>query len=36
LPKLPGDLERVVYSGRVLLIDGKGHVLDLFSLDQNQ
>ncbi len=36
LPKLPSDLERVVYSGRVLLIDGKGHVLDLFSLDQNQ
>ena len=36
LPKLPSDLERVVYSGRVLLIDGKGHVLDLFYLDQNQ
>jgi hypothetical protein len=36
LPKLPSDLERVVYSGRVLLLDGKGHVLDLFSLDQNQ
>jgi hypothetical protein len=36
LPKLPNDLERVVYSGRVLLIDGKGHVLDMFYLDQNQ
>jgi hypothetical protein len=36
LPKLPSDLERVVYSGRVLLIDSKGHVLDMFYLDQNQ
>jgi hypothetical protein len=36
LPKLPNDLERVVYSGRVLLIDGKGRVLDMFYLDQNQ
>ena len=36
LPKLPSDLERVVFSGRVLLIDGKGHVLDMFYLDQNQ
>lgn len=36
LPKLPADLERVVYSGRVLLIDGKGRVLDMFYLDQDQ
>ena len=36
LPRLPSDLERVVYSGRVLLIDSKGHVLDMFYLDQNQ
>jgi hypothetical protein len=36
LPKLPSDLERVIYSGRVLLIDGKGHVIDTFALDQNQ
>jgi hypothetical protein len=36
LPKLPSDLERVVHNGRVLLIDGKGHVLDMFYLDQNQ
>ena len=36
LPKLPGDLERVVYAGRVILIDSKGQVLDMFYLDQNQ
>jgi hypothetical protein len=36
LPKLPGDLERVVYGGRVLLIDSKGRVVDMFYLDQNQ
>jgi hypothetical protein len=36
LTKLPSDLERVVYSGRVLLIDSKGHVMDMFNLDQNQ
>jgi len=36
LPKLPNDLERVVYAGRVLLIDSKGHILDTFYLDQNQ
>lgn len=36
LPRLPNDLERVVYGGRVLLIDSKGHVLDMFYLDQNQ
>jgi hypothetical protein len=36
LPKLPGDLERVVYGGRALLIDSKGRVLDMFYLDQNQ
>jgi hypothetical protein len=36
LPKLPGDLERIVYNGRVLLIDSKGHVMDMFNLDQNQ
>ncbi len=36
LAKLPSNLERVVYSGPVLLIDNKGNVLDVFSLDQNQ
>lgn len=36
LPRLSNDLERVVYGGRVLLIDSKGHVLDIFYLNQNQ
>jgi hypothetical protein len=36
LPQLSSDLERVVYGGRVLLIDSKGHILDMFYLDQNQ
>jgi hypothetical protein len=36
LPRLSNDLERVVYGGRVLLIDSKSHVLDMFYLDQNQ
>jgi hypothetical protein len=36
LPRLSDDLERVVYGGRVLLIDSKGRVLDMFYLDQNQ
>jgi hypothetical protein len=36
LPRLSNDFERVVYGGRVLLIDSKGHILDAFYLDQNQ
>ena len=36
LPKLPPDFERVVYNGRVLLVDAKGRVADLFYLDENQ
>ncbi len=36
LPKLPNDMERVIYSGRALLIDSKGRVLDVFYLDENQ
>ena len=36
LPRLPSDLERVIYDGRALLIDSKGHVLDIFDLEQNQ
>ena len=36
LPRLPSDLERVIYDGRALLIDSKGHVLDMFYLEQNQ
>lgn len=35
LPRLPGDQERVIYSGRVLLIDGSSHVLDIFDLGEN-
>ncbi|HET7204954.1 MAG TPA: hypothetical protein VFI95_00110 [Terriglobales bacterium] len=36
LPRLPGDQERVVYSGRVLLLDGAGHILDMFGLDSSE
>jgi hypothetical protein len=36
LPKLPSDLERVIYGGKVMLIDNKGHILDMFNLDPNQ
>lgn len=36
LPRLSNDLERVIYGGRALLIDTKGHVLDMFYLDQAQ
>jgi outer membrane lipoprotein SlyB len=36
LPALPGDLERVVYSGRVLLIDSNSKVLDVFPLQGSQ
>jgi hypothetical protein len=36
LPKLPADLERVIYRGRVLLLDGRGRVLDTFYFDDNQ
>jgi hypothetical protein len=35
LPKLPNDLDRVVYNGRVLLIDSQNHILDMFYLDEN-
>jgi outer membrane lipoprotein SlyB len=35
LPQLSGDQERVVYSGRVLLIDGRSHILDMFELNEN-
>jgi len=33
LPTLPNDRERVVYNGRVMLIDGNRHILDIFDLD---
>jgi hypothetical protein len=36
LPKLPNDLDRVVYSGRVLLVDSQSRILDLFYLDDNE
>jgi hypothetical protein len=35
LPKVPNDQERVIYSGRVLLLDGYGHILDMFDLQEN-
>lgn len=35
LPVLPSDLDRVVYNGRVLLINSKNYVLDMFYLDEN-
>lgn len=35
LPRLPGDQERVVYSGRVLLIDESSRILDMFDLTEN-
>jgi len=36
LPRLPGDQERVVYNGRVLLLDSKGRILDMFYLNDAQ
>ena len=36
LPKLSHDLERVVYNGRVLLIDANNRIRDMFYLDENQ
>ncbi|MGH9579795.1 MAG: hypothetical protein ACRD2R_02275 [Terriglobales bacterium] len=33
LPGLSGSLERVVYGGRVMLIDGASKILDIFYLD---
>jgi hypothetical protein len=36
LPGLPNDLDRVVYSGRVLLLDSGNRILDLFYLDENE
>ncbi len=36
LPGLPNDLERVVYSGKILLIDGKGRIHDAFDLGGQQ
>ncbi len=36
LSNLPGDQERVVYAGRVLLIDGSDHILDMFEMGSEQ
>jgi hypothetical protein len=36
LPKLPDDQERVVYTGRVLLLDSHGRILDMFDLQQSE
>jgi hypothetical protein len=35
LPKLPNDLDRVVYDGRVMLINSQNHIFDMFYLDEN-
>lgn len=34
LSRLPRDQERVIYRGRVLLLDGSGHILDMFEVSQ--
>ena len=36
LPKLPNDQERVVYGGRVLLLDGYAHILDMFDVQESE
>jgi hypothetical protein len=33
LPKLPDDMDRVVYHGQVLLINGQNHIFDLFTVE---
>lgn len=36
LPRLPTTQERVLYKGRVMLMDNNHRILDLFYLDENQ
>jgi hypothetical protein len=36
LPPLPDNLDRVVYSGKVLMIDSGNRILDTFALDASQ
>ena len=36
LPRLPSDQDRVLYNGRILLVDSSYHILDMFYLDDNQ
>lgn len=33
LPQLPDDMDRVVYHGQVLLINGQNHIFDLFTVE---
>ena len=33
LPKLPPDMDRVIYNGRVLLINSRNHIMDMFDLE---
>lgn len=35
LPQLPRDWERVVLSGRIILLDSRQRIVDLFSLDRD-
>jgi len=34
LPRLPTDMDRVVYNGRVLLINSRNHIVDMFDLEE--
>jgi hypothetical protein len=37
LPKVPSNMERVIYNGRVLLInDANNHIVDMFYLDETR
>jgi hypothetical protein len=36
LPRLPSDQDRVLYNGRILLVDSAYRILDMFYLDDNQ
>jgi hypothetical protein len=35
LPKLSPDLDRVIYNGRVLLINSRNHIIDMFDLEES-
>jgi hypothetical protein len=36
LPRLAPDQDRVLYNGRILLVDSSYHILDMFYMDDNQ
>ncbi len=36
LPELPDNMDRVVYKGRVMLVDNNNRILDLFYLNETQ